>query len=72
MTNESIKLHAQSNNSLAPAINDIKTKLQIKCYGHCLRQDKSKFKRKQKENIFITYDINLPSYIQAGCWCYVR
>ena len=64
MTNESIKLPVESNNSLAPAINDIKTKFQIKCYGHCLRQDKLKFKRKQKDNIYITYDINLRSYIQ--------
>ena len=40
LSNESIKSPAVSNNSLAPALSHIKTKLRVKFDSNCLKQDK--------------------------------
>ena len=51
LADESIKPPAASNNSLAPALNHSNTKLQLKFYGHCLREDKVTFTYKQLVNL---------------------
>ena len=52
------------NNSLAPALNHINTKLGVTFEGFCLKQDKVIFTHKQVINIYIADKINLWSYIQ--------
>ena len=41
LSDESIKRSAASNNSLAPSLNYINTKMQVKCDGTYLKQEKS-------------------------------
>ena len=55
---ESIKPLIASNDSLAPALNYINSKLQVKVDGSCLKQDKFTFTNKKVLNIYITYKIN--------------
>ena len=43
LSDKIIKPPASSNNSHAPALNHINTKLRVKVYGHCLKQDEEKF-----------------------------
>ena len=47
------------NNSLAPAVNYINTKTQVKFDDSCLKQDKVTFIHKKVENIFLVYEINM-------------
>ena len=61
MPYESIKIHVSSNNSLAPALNHISTKLRIKFDGSCLKQEKVTFTHKKVVNIYIAHEINLCS-----------
>ena len=51
MSEESIKPPPEFNNSLAPALNDINTKLLAKLDGLFLKQDKVTFSHKQIVNI---------------------
>ena len=66
LPDENIKLPAVSNNSLAPALNYINTKLQVKIVRHCLKRDNVTVTHKQFENVCIIYEINLWSYIQGA------
>ena len=54
-----------SNNSLAPAMNCIDSKMQVKLDGNCLKQDRLTFTYKKVVNIYIVYDINFwPNILQ--------
>ena len=59
LSNKSIKAPPASNNSLAPVLNYISTKLQVKFNGSCLKQDKVTFAHKKVMTIYIVYQINL-------------
>ena len=59
MSDESIKPHAPSNNSLAPRLNYINTKIRVKLEKRCLKQDKVTFTHKKVANNYIAYEINL-------------
>ena len=65
-SDESIKHPAASNNSLAPALNHILTKLQVKFGGSCLKLDKITFTHKALVNFYIVFEINSqPQYAGA-------
>ena len=55
---ESIKHLAVCNSSLAPGLNHINTKLDVKFDGSCLNQDKLKVTHGKFVNIYIVYEIN--------------
>ena len=59
LSDESIKPPAASNNSRAPALNYISTKIQVKFNGSCLRQEKGALNYKYEVNIYIASEINL-------------
>ena len=59
MYDESIKLPAASNDTLAPTLNYINTKLQAKLEGSCLKQDKVTYTQKKMVNIYVAYEMNL-------------
>ena len=59
MSNEIVKHPVTFNNSLAPAVNYINTKTQVKFDDSCLKQDKVTFIHKKVDNIFLVYEINL-------------
>ena len=59
MSDESIESPGVSNNSLAPALNYINAKLQVKFYGSSLKQGKITLTHKQVVNIHIVSDTNL-------------
>ena len=61
----SLKISDASNNSLASAINHIKTKLQVKFDESCLKQQKVIFTHKKVLNNYIVYKINLWPYKEA-------
>ena len=65
MSDESITPPVASNNSLAPALIDINTKLQVKPDCHCLKEVKVTFKHKEVVNIYIVYEISLWPYTQG-------
>ena len=57
LSDESIKPAAAF--SLAPTLNDMNTKLQVKFDGSCLKKKKVTFSHEQVVNICIAYKINL-------------
>ena len=59
LSNEIVKHPVTFNNSLAPAVNYISTKTQVKFDDSCLKQDKVTFIHKKVENIFLVYEINM-------------
>ena len=59
MSDESIKLPATSNNSLAPSLNYFGTKTRVEFDGSCLKQDEITFVNGKTVNIYIVYEINL-------------
>ena len=66
MSDESIKTLAASNNSLAPALSHINTKLRVKFHRSYLNQERVRFKHKKVVNIYIVYEISLWSYIKGA------
>ena len=58
LSSESIKPPAASNESLAPALNYINTKLRVKFDGSCLKQDELTFTHKKLVNIDIVNEID--------------
>ena len=59
LSDESIKTPAVSNNSLAPTLNYVNTKLRVKHDGSYLKQEKVIFTQNRLVNIYIAYEINL-------------
>ena len=57
LSDESIKPPVLSSNSLAPALNYIKTKSQVKINGSCLKEEIVTFIHKMVVNIYIVYEI---------------
>ena len=66
LSNDSIESLGASDNSLAPAINDLDTKMQVKFDGRCLKRDRLTFMHNEVVDNYIVYDINVWSNIQ---WC---
>ena len=64
LSDENVKASPTSNNSLAPAINNINTKSQVKFDVNYLKLEKVTFTDKKVINIHIAYEINLRSSIQ--------
>ena len=63
MSDEIIRTHATSGNSLAPALSYVGTKTRVKFDGGCLKQDKVTFTHEIVVNIYIAYEINLWNYV---------
>ena len=61
-SDKNTKPPAVSNNSLAPVLNYINTKLQVKVDGSCLKQDKLAFNDKKVVNLYIVCEIKLWSF----------
>ena len=59
LSDESIKPPATSNNSLAPALNYINTKLRVKFDGNYLKQDEATFTYNKGVNIYSVSEIKL-------------
>ena len=55
------KPYVASNNSFAPGLNHIKTRLQVKIDGLFLEQVKTAYTQKPAVNIYIVYKINMCS-----------
>ena len=57
LSNESIKPHTTTNNSLTPELNYYGTKTKIKFTGSCLKQSDHIFTHKKIVNIYIVYEL---------------
>ena len=59
MSDETIKPHPKSDNSLAPALNYIGNKTRLKPTRSCLKQDKMTFTNKTIVNIYIVHELRV-------------
>ena len=57
LSNESIKPHTTTNNSLTPELNYYGTKTKIKFTGSCLKQSSHILTHKKVVNIYIVYEL---------------
>ena len=65
LSDDNIKPPASSNNRIAPSLNCINSKSQVKFIGSCLKQEKVTFTYKKAVNIYIVYEISLRSCTQG-------
>ena len=56
--NESITPFSAPNNFLTPSLNYVGTKIRVKFWGSCLKQDKVTYTHGKIVNIYIVYEIN--------------
>ena len=61
ISNESIKPHATSNNSLNPRLSYNDTKIKVQFTGSCLKQPKFTFTHKKVVNIYIVCELGASS-----------